>query len=181
MWAGYGQATAVSAPWLARLACRRVPHGYPCFVFHGGIDEANAKCYRQDEIALRLISSTFICLLSVGLVAEVRFSSETRFWCSFVSRIYLSDNLWYSVLCLISQCSFWFPVVLSCYLSDSFTFDVHFLVSFLSLVSDSGSHLVEYEHSTYYAHTALLYLFLHTACCVFVSQQDSSAVRPCTI
>ena len=51
----------------------------------------------------------------------------------------------------------------------------------LSLVSHSSSHVVENKNSTYYtlrSHRRLFYV--HTACCiqVFVSQWDSSAIRP---
>ena len=46
----------------------------------------------------------FICFFSPRLVAEIPFSSGTRFWFSFfMSRIQLLDNLWYSILSHISQ------------------------------------------------------------------------------
>ena len=56
----------------------------------------------------------------------------------------------------------------------------HFLVSFLSLVSDSGSHWVEYQNncSTRYTSISISHRRLMTHCCVFVSQQDSSAFKP---
>ena len=50
-----------------------------CVCYSTSIKEADAKCYKHDKIAPRLISSTCICLLSLRLVDEIPHSSGARF------------------------------------------------------------------------------------------------------
>ena len=148
-----------------------------CCVFYsssiiGIIIEANAKCYRHMMksrpcgLLLRDFSVSFLSgpLLSFPTVLRLVFLTFI-----FTSRIYtyqmvcdvrlilslVSNSRSVSLLICKSSCS----LFQFCQIPSQLMF-------ILSLVSDSGSRLIECKNSTFIALT--LPYFLHTACCVFV-------------
>ena len=127
-----------------------------CFFTASSINEVNDKCYRHDETAPRLISSTFIFFLSLRLVAEIPFGSETRFWFSFISRIY---QIIYDIQFSVLFCNLVSNIQL-------FSVFICQIASHLMFISSSLFSVSSQTLDRTWLHTTTAYVhYVHTAVC----------------
>ena len=109
----------------------------------------------------------FISLLSLRSVAEIPFSSETRFLFPFASRIKSSTNLWYSILSQ-SYCAVSFSDTPSIQQLFSFVRFLHKRCSLLGLLPLDRTWLNTKTAYVPVDITSARPPVLYTACCVFV-------------
>ena len=122
------------------------------------------------HLSVSFLSGSLLWLLSVlRLVSDIHLSA------GFI----LSDKIWYSIRSLIPHSRFRYVSSFRFHLSDYFTF---ILCSFLGLISQSRLGLCialgKTKQRMSNSHHRLFYTLLAVYLC---PQQDSSAVRPCSI